>query len=517
MIFNSLAFAIFFALVFPAAFVLRGHVKARNLLLLASSYFFYGWWDWRFLSLIVASTLIDYFIGLSFAEDKAVGGYRNLRTSLGEQRSGERRRSDEKGEDQVEGNPLPVLRTRRHKRLLFLSICANLGFLGFFKYFDFFIQSAAQALNGIGVQADPWILGVVLPVGISFYTFQTMSYTIDLYRGTIATERSLLNFATFVAFFPQLVAGPIERAAHLLPQLARPAVIGWDKLNLGSYWILLGTFKKVVGADNMAPLVDALYAAKDPGGVDVLIGVYAFTLQIYFDFSGYTDVARGAALMLGFDLRSNFNAPYLAKDPSDFWSRWHISLSSWLRDYLYIPLGGNRAGPRRTNINLALTMLLGGLWHGAAWAYVLWGAYQGGLLVMHRLWAHKLDPIGRWAKDGLKKTLWKVTRVLVFLQVTCLGWLIFRATSVSQVGDLLEAMISAPLRLTLDFPKSNLGLMLWLGMTLAAVQIYAAWRRDDFFFLNWPAFFRGALYAALLLLILFLGEYGGADFIYFQF
>ena len=367
------------------------------------------------------------------------------------------------------------------------------------------------------MQADPWILGVVLPVGISFYTFQTMSYTIDLYRGTIATERSLLNFATFVAFFPQLVAGPIERAAHLLPQLARPAVIGWDKLNLGSYWILLGTFKKVVGADNMAPLVDALYAAKDPGGVDVLIGVYAFTLQIYFDFSGYTDVARGAALMLGFDLRSNFNAPYLAKDPSDFWSRWHISLSSWLRDYLYIPLGGNRAGPRRTNINLALTMLLGGLWHGAAWAYVLWGAYQGGLLVMHRLWAHKLDPIGRWAKDGLKKTLWKVTRVLVFLQVTCLGWLIFRATSVSQVGDLLEAMISAPLRLTLDFPKSNLGLMLWLGMTLAAVQIYAAWRRDDFFFLNWPAFFRGALYAALLLLILFLGEYGGADFIYFQF
>ncbi|MEM7230001.1 MAG: MBOAT family O-acyltransferase, partial [Planctomycetota bacterium] len=341
--FNSLHFAAFFALVLTAVAASRSHVRVRNCIILAASYYFYGSWDYRFLSLIVISTLIDY----------ACGRMLNVRTM----------------QDQ------PPARSRRDRAVLAVSLCSNLGILGFFKYFDFFVTSTSAMLEELGVTVHVSTLNIILPVGISFYTFQTLSYTIDLYRGKVRTEDSLLNFAVYVAYFPQLVAGPIERARHLLPQVQSPHAVDWAQLNSGFFLIGWGLFKKVVIADNIAVIVDLVFASETNTGLSTVLGVYAFAIQIYCDFSGYVDIARGAARCMGFDLMQNFNLPYFATNPSDFWRRWHISLSTWLRDYLYIPLGGSKCGRTRTYINLMLTMVLGGLWHGAAWTFVVWGIY----------------------------------------------------------------------------------------------------------------------------------------------
>ena len=297
-------------------------------MLLVASYAFYGAWDWRFLGLIVLSTVVDYVVGMSLA---------------------------------ATGDP------RRRQFLVTASIVANLGILGLFKYAGFFAKSLVGLGASLGVEIPAFALDVVLPVGISFYTFQTLSYTIDIYRGTLKPTRRFLDFALFVAFFPQLVAGPIERASRLLPQVLQPRHVTWEKFGSGSWLILWGLFKKVVIADNLAFLVNAVYATDaSPTGWQVVAGTVAFAWQIYCDFSGYSDIARGLARLMGFELMVNFNLPYAARSPADFWRRWHISLSTWLRDYLYIPLGGNQGGALRTYRNLGLTMLLGGLWHGAA-------------------------------------------------------------------------------------------------------------------------------------------------------
>ena len=355
MLFNSQVFLIFFVVVY-GLYRLLPH-RWQNVLLLVSSYFFYGWWDWRFLTLIFLSTVIDYIAG-------------GIIYSAGPNQ-------------------------RRRKAAVVVSMTSNLVILGFFKYFNFFADNLSAVLQYAGLPAFTRHLNIILPVGISFYTFQAMSYALDIYRGHLKPARSFLNFATFVAYFPQLVAGPIERASNLLPQIENPRTITRAGIESGAWLIFWGLFKKCVIADNLAVLVDGVFGATGATGATSLLALYAFAFQILCDFSGYSDIARGLARWMGVELMLNFNNPYAALNPKDFWSRWHISLSSWLRDYLYIPLGGNRKGRRRTYINLALTMLLGGLWHGAAWTFVTWGAFHGLLLVIYHRWAEKFHPRAR--------------------------------------------------------------------------------------------------------------------------
>ena len=398
MIFTTPQFAAFFLLFFALWFSLpRG---SRKLLLLGSSYAFYGSWNAKFLLLIAASTLLDYYVGRGLT------------------------RTDD---------------ATRRKRLVTLSVVANLSALGFFKYYNFFVDSAVSGLAALGLEVSAPVLQVVLPVGISFYTFQTMSYTIDLYRRRIEASESLLDFAIYVSFFPQLVAGPIERAKHLLPQLRdlHQKHPQWSGLGL----IALGAFKKAAIADNMADLVALTYTdPQDALAPAMWLGTYAFAIQIYCDFSGYSDIAVGLGRLLGLDIIQNFRAPYAAAGPSEFWRRWHISLSSWLRDYLYIPLGGNRGGWLYLRRNLLITMLLGGLWHGAAWNFVLWGAFHGFLLIVFR--AKVFTALGA----RLAKTRWRLptlfVRRVIFFHLVCLSWTLFRAESLTDVVTLFSAMLS---------------------------------------------------------------------------
>jgi len=395
MLFNSLQFGIFFIIVFTLYLALKH--RLQNRLLLVASYVFYGCWDWRFLSLIWISTIIDYVCGLKL--------------------------------DQSQNQHL-------RKRFLMISIVANLGMLGVFKYFNFFADSFRDLASTVGWQVDPVTLSVVLPVGISFYTFQTMSYTIDVYRREMKATNQFWDYALYVAFFPQLVAGPIERAKRLLPQVLSPRKLEWEKIKSGLVLFGWGLFKKVVIADNMARIVNAVYSqGEGVAGSHVWIATYAFAVQIYADFSGYSDMARGLAKMLGFDLMVNFNLPYFAKNPSDFWRRWHISLSTWLRDYLYIPLGGNRKGRFKTSLNMMITMVLGGLWHGAAWTFVIWGFLHGLMLGVHR-WAQGISLF----KVPDNNVVWSVIRIFVMFQLVCLGWLFFRAESLSQAILFIQAL-----------------------------------------------------------------------------
>lgn len=369
--------------------------QLQKALLLVASYYFYAYWDWRFVGLIIFSTLVDYWIGRALTN---------------------------------------VASATPRRALLLASLGANLGLLATFKYYDFFVRSAQESFAFLGLELGT--LNLILPIGISFYTFQTLSYTIDLYRQRIEPCPSLLDFALFVAFFPQLVAGPIVRAAEFLPQLRRPLVRNRVDLFVGTRQFVIGLFKKVFVADNLARFVDEVFA--NAGAYDTAttwLAVAAYAIQIYCDFSGYSDMAIGTARVLGFRFDTNFDFPYLARSMSDFWRRWHISLSSWLRDYLYIPLGGNRRGPGRTQINLMLTMLLGGLWHGAAWTFVAWGAIHGAALVIQR----GLVSIGggtRWGAGSMGK----IAARLATLVVVLVAWVFFRAASFDSAGRMLGAM-----------------------------------------------------------------------------
>ena len=380
MIFSSIDFIVFFAILALLLLVIRGD-RGRQLLLLTGSYVFYGWWDWRFLSLILASSLWSFAFGLAM----------------------NRTRDD----------------TRRRIYLI-LSLCCDLGLLAWFKYANFFLDSFAS-LFGL---TDLGVLQITLPVGISFFTFQTMSYSIDLYRRQIQVCNDPVRFMLFVSFFPQLVAGPIVRASEFLPQLYRRVTTDWAQISLGLQIFLCGLAQKVLVADNVAALVDPVFAHPDAYDTATLwLGLAAYSLQIFCDFSGYSLMAIGVARVLGFELPENFRTPYLAQSITDFWRRWHMSLSRWLRDYLYISLGGNRKGPIRTDVNLILTMLLGGLWHGAGWNFVIWGAFHGIGLLAHKRWRAKVDtsdlkgPIG-----AIYPTLaWGIT-----LLYACLLWVPFR-------------------------------------------------------------------------------------------
>ncbi|OCX66422.1 hypothetical protein BFP70_05215 [Thioclava sp. SK-1] len=407
MLFSQLDFWFFFAIVFALYLVLP--LRGQNRMLLVASYIFYGAWDWRFLLLIGGSTLINHALALRIHNARA--------------------------------------QTHRWHAMM-ASVVINLGILGVFKYLNFFIDSFIALGDRLGMDLPPSSLTIILPVGVSFFTFQTLSYTIDIYRRRLKPARNVLDFALFVAFFPQLVAGPIERASHLLPEICAPRRVTWDGLSRGAILCLIGLIKKVVIADAISPSVDAVYANPDPSGGAVILATWLFAVQIYCDFSGYTDIARGVARMLGFTLMRNFAQPYFSTTPQEFWRRWHISLSTWLRDYLYIALGGNRKSSLRTKINLMATMVLGGLWHGAAWNFVLWGAYQGGLLVGHRQITPMTTPAqpgpsGRMAAAG--RALWHCVKVALFFQIICYGWLLFRADSFGQVANFTAQLFTTRL------------------------------------------------------------------------
>jgi len=448
-------------------------------MLLLASYFFYGCWDWRFLALIWVSTAIDYFLGLKLGQTE---------------------------------------NKRSRKALVVTSLCVNLGILGLFKYFNFFADSFQIFAQSFGWDIDSVTLRIVLPVGISFYTFQSLGYVIDVYRKDIEPSRNLENFALYIAFFPQLVAGPIERASRLLPQISSPRILNKNMMQQGVVLILWGLFKKVIIADNMAAIVNVIFATEGPiNGAQALIGVYAFAFQIYGDFSGYSDIARGLAKMLGINIMRNFNLPYFAKNVQDFWGRWHISLSTWLRDYLYIPLGGNRNGNFKTCVNLMLTMLLGGLWHGAAWTFVLWGAFHGAVLCVYRLIK---EPLSYWInpKSTFGITLWTWIRVIFMFHLVCFGWLIFRAESMAQVNSFILGMLTY---WDWDWDTVRyLNQFCFYVAPLLLVQLIQYVKKDMNYLYYAPQLVRvpvGAFLTGIVMVSLLVGLPNATAFIYFQF
>ncbi len=443
-------------------------------MLLCASYLFYGCWDWRFLSLIAASTLVDFWIAIAIA-----------------------------------GSTSPV----RRRNYLVVSIIANLGTLAFFKYFNFFSQELEIFFTRVGWEVMVPRLNIILPVGISFYTFQTMSYAIDVYRGRLPACRNWIDFALYVAYFPQLVAGPIERATRLLPQISSPRCHRPHAFAEGLYCILFGLFKKVFVADSMAIIANGIFRSQpsELSGLEVLLGIYAFAFQIYGDFSGYSSIAQGVSKWFGIELMDNFQTPYFSTSPSEFWQRWHISLSQWLRDYVYIPLGGNRLGNMRTNANLMITMLLGGLWHGANWTYVAWGAYHGVLLCMFRLLKPAPSQSQNWPQSSWRQGI----AILVFFHLVCFGWLLFRAESLQQVGSMLVVMAShwkvTPLS------EAMMGMLAFYVVPLILFEYWAGQptQMPKLLQMHWSI--RAVVYAIAVHLILFLSSPTASQFIYFQF
>jgi alginate O-acetyltransferase complex protein AlgI len=475
MVFNSLTFLIFFALFLPTYFLLRG--RQRMWLCLLASYLFYGWWDWRFLGLVLFTTTLDYSLGIAI--------------------------------DNTDN-------AQRKQRLLWVSVASNLSFLGFFKYFNFFADSFAAMMRTMGVTTNWHTLHIILPIGISFYTFQSMSYTIDVYKKEIKPERDFFRFATFVALFPQLVAGPIVRARQFLPQFQEDKKFEWRRIEEGLAQVIWGFFKKVAIADSLAPFVDQVFGTPQAfGSLHLLIGVVFYSFQIYCDFSGYSNIACGVAQMMGFDFPWNFRTPYFSKNFSEFWTRWHISLSSWLRDYLYVPLGGNRDGTLMTYRNNMLTMLIGGLWHGANWTFVFWGFLHGLYLIVQRI-ASK--PFGKVLDllhvPALLRGGINIGLVYFF---TCFAWIFFRAptfsvawTVISGIGCLdgfaWEAVVNK-FQVLQGFV--SIGLLLTAEIVHQSVNLQAL-------SVNKPIF-RVASFAFVLWLIEFFGTFNADSFIYFQF
>jgi D-alanyl-lipoteichoic acid acyltransferase DltB (MBOAT superfamily) len=463
--FNSPQFFLFLpTVVFLYALVFR-RASVRDLLLLSVSYVFYMSWNWRYAGLILLSTVVDYSIG--------------------------RRLSHE-------------TRERIRKSLLITSLVTNLGLLGIFKYFNFFLDVGGSALSVFGMDLDFMRHRLLLPVGISFYTFQTLSYTIDLYRRKIPHERSFIKFALFVSFFPQLVAGPIVRASQFLPQLHRKPNFTEQRFNTGLTLIFRGLFKKIVIADMLAGLgVDAVFANPAAfSSLDLLLAVYGYSFQIYADFSGYSDIAIGAARMLGYDLVINFNRPYMAQNVREFWTRWHISLSTWLRDYLYIPLGGSRASPARVRFNLMITMLLGGLWHGAALNFIFWGGWHGLLLIFAR----------GASKSPEASLAVRIRRRFLCFHLITFSWLLFRIGSWELLVDYVKGLLAFS-------GGSVLQPLFFFALALAFLTHFVSkdWvDRTLERFARLPVVVQSGAYAAIILLLVGL-TFGSPAFIYFQF
>ena len=475
MVFNSITFLIFIGVFFPLYFSLKG--RARLWLCFLASYLFYGWWDWRFLGLIATSTVLDFWIGQTLEQ---------------------------------------TAESTQRKRLLWLSVAVNLGCLAFFKYFNFFLDSFQILLTNIGYSGELGSLQIILPVGISFYTFQSMSYTIDIYYGKIKHEKDWLRFATFIAFFPQLVAGPIVRAKEFLPQFERERKLDHERIIIGLGQVIWGFFKKVAVADSLAPFVDQCFASPTSfGSLHLLIGVIFYSFQIYCDFSGYSDIAIGLARMMGFDFPKNFRTPYFSKDFSEFWTRWHITLSSWLRDYLYIPLGGNRHGTFNTYKNLMITMLLGGLWHGASWVFVFWGFLHGMYLVIQRLFGAYWGQFLEWIRTP------KVVRQLINMSLvytfTCLAWIFFRATDFENALQLISGLGNLE-----SFNLSQVTNKFWVIKGFLLIGVLLLIEVSDFKFdyrslMVKSVVFRVTSMSILIWLMVFMGTFDSNAFIYFQF
>lgn len=550
MTFNSVEFVVFLVVTYLLYRVLPW--RGQNLTLLIASYVFYGWWDVRFLFLIILSTAVDFYCG------SMIETGRLTRAKRGEacwfvvfaafffstvQWNAVHLKTEPLAISVQWAQLLPAswlgwlvllgtlasvaianllyprftsLKEKQRRDLfLFISIFTNLALLGFFKYFNFFIGSAEGAIRALGIQAELLHLNIVLPVGISFYTFKTISYTIDIYRRKMAAAHRFLDFALFLAFFPPLLAGPIDRASSLLPQLSNPRQLSFKQSAQGVFLILFGLFKKVAISDGVAGSVNAIYGTSGTvSWIDVVLATFLYAVQIYCDFSGYSDMARGVSKLFGIELMVNFNLPYFSSDPSEFWRRWHISLSTWLRDYLYIPLGGSRQGSRRTYQNLMTTMVLGGLWHGAAWNFVLWGFYQGALLCVYRAFTPKATKQDE--RKNRLKLLEGLVATLFFFMVTCYGWLLFRATNLAQIITFTKILFVDFGNLALGMPKPTLPALFGIPLLIGyEVVEYQADNPD--FYSRYPTPARAAFYAALIIILLMGESNAPAQFIYSQF
>ncbi|AXT20752.1 MBOAT family protein [Flavobacteriaceae bacterium AU392] len=479
MLFNSLDFAVFLPIIFVLYwFVFKSNLRFQNILLIIASYVFYGWWDWRFLSLIIFSSLLDYVIGLSLSK---------------------------------ENNP------NKRKQLLWISICVNLGFLGFFKYYNFFIDNFVEAFSFFGSKISPNTLNIILPVGISFYTFQTLSYTIDVYKRKLEPTRDIASFLAFVSFFPQLVAGPIERATNLLPQFYDKREFHYSKAIDGLRQILWGLFKKIVIADNCAKYANIIFNnSEDYSGSTLFFGALFFAFQIYGDFSGYSDIAIGTSRLFGFDLKQNFAFPYFSRNIAEFWRRWHISLSTWFRDYLYIPLGGSQGSIWMKIRNTFIIFLVSGFWHGANWTFIAWG-FLNALYFLPLLLAKKnrkyLDNV---AQKTLLPSFREVISIGITFSLTVFAWIFFRAESITHAFSFIkEIFTSSFFRIPEIRPLDVMVLIMvfmiieWFGRD----QKYAI----SNMFLARHKFFRWTFYMILIACIFIYSSNVEQEFIYFQF
>ena len=407
MLFNSIEFLLFLPTIFILYwFVFNKNLKYQNSLILASSYVFYGWWDHRFLSLIFLSTIVDYVIGLNISNQSS---------------------------------------KKKQKLLLWGSVLFNLSVLGFFKYYNFFVDSWVELFSSVGYEIKSvWTLNIILPVGISFYTFQTMSYTIDIYRKKLEPTKDFISFASFVSFFPQLVAGPIERASNLLPQILKKREFQYDQVIQGLKLILWGMFKKVVIADSLAPIVDDIFSNyQDFGGGTLWLGAIYFSFQIYCDFSGYSDIAIGTSKLFGFELMSNFKFPYFSRNIGEFWRKWHISLSTWFRDYLYIPLGGSQEGKWKSIRNIFIIFLVSGFWHGANWTFIFWGLFHSILFLPTFMFNKNRNYTSSIiAANTLLPSLKEFINVVTTFLLVTIGWVFFRSESIGDSFSYLTSMIS---------------------------------------------------------------------------
>lgn len=482
MLFNSIDFAIFLPIVFLLYwFVANKNLKVQNFLLLIASYVFYAWWDWRFLSLIVFSSAVDYLVGIGLSKTE---------------------------------------KHEKRKALLLLSIFVNLGFLGFFKYFNFFSESFAEAFTLLGHPFEASRLNIILPVGISFYTFQTMSYSIDVYRRKMEPTKDAIAFFSFVSFFPQLVAGPIERATNLLPQFFKKRNFEYSLAMDGLRQILWGLFKKMVIADNCAQFVNLAFSnPQDYTASSLAIGVVFFAFQIYGDFSGYSDIAIGTARLFGFNLMKNFSYPYFSRDIAEFWRRWHISLSTWFRDYVYIPLGGSRGSDWLKVRNIFIIFIVSGFWHGANWTFIFWGALNALYFLPLLLLKRNRQHIEVVAKDRFLPRMTDFFKILLTFIITCFAWIFFRANSLSSAFEYISLLFSETIFYSPNFLALNkvyvLSVLIIGFLTLEWKGREANYAIESFGE-SWPKSLKYIFYYCLAMIIFFFGGKEQA-FIYFQF